>query len=75
MIEPRVLAREEAVVVERDVGAGAADDEVLAAEREALAVGAVRAGGAPSPRSWPYNAPPPSPRRAVSPEQPMPPRL
>ena len=40
-LEPRVLVREEAILVERDVAAGAADQRVLGGEREALAVGAV----------------------------------
>ena len=40
-LEQRVLAREEAIVVERDVRAVATDDEVLAGERIALPVGAV----------------------------------
>ena len=39
--DARVLAREEAILVERDVGAGAADDRVFGGEREALAIGAV----------------------------------
>ena len=72
-LEPRVLAREEAIVVERDVGARAPDDAVLAGEREALAVGAVaidedrraprrpgrerRSAGSPAARSSPRRIP------------------